>query len=111
MGTEAVVNAMLATGLGSNLRKLSGSLGHTKTPITEDTPFEDGPLVTAYSLSKYKAELEVWRGSEEGLSVIIVNLCHYVKETFLKALANSSLKLIWIRYILLAPTALSPHTT
>ena len=74
-GTETVVNAMLATGLKDLIYVSSvAALGHTtKHPITEDTPFEDGPLVTAYSLSKYKAELEVWRGSEEGLSVIIVN--------------------------------------
>ena len=74
-GTETVVNAMLATGLKDLIYASSvAALGHTtKHPITEDTLFEDGPLVTAYSLSKYKAELEVWRGSEEGLSVIIVN--------------------------------------
>ena len=74
-GTENIVNAMLATG-AKELIYLSSvaALGHSlKTPITEDTPFEEGPLVTGYSRSKYASELEVWRGQEEGLKVLIVN--------------------------------------
>ncbi|MAO46719.1 MAG: hypothetical protein CL823_06165, partial [Crocinitomicaceae bacterium] len=48
-GTETVVNAMLATGLKDLIYVSSvAALGHTtKHPINEDTPFEDGPLVTA----------------------------------------------------------------
>ncbi len=74
-GTENVVNAMLTTGV-RKLVYLSSvtALGHsTKSPITEETSFEEGPLVTGYSRSKYASELEVWRGQEEGLDVLIVN--------------------------------------
>ena len=40
---------------------------------TEETPWKDSDKSTAYSISKYKAELEVWRGIEEGLNAVIVN--------------------------------------
>jgi len=74
-GTENIVNAMLITGIRKLVYLSSvAALGHsTKSPITEETPFEEGPLVTGYSRSKYVSELEVWRGQEEGLDVLIVN--------------------------------------
>lgn len=74
-GTENVVNAMLTTGIRKLVYLSSvAALGHsTKSSITEETPFEEGPLVTGYSRSKYASELEVWRGQEEGLDVLIVN--------------------------------------
>jgi nucleoside-diphosphate-sugar epimerase len=41
--------------------------------VHEDVPFEEGSDVTHYARSKYLAELEVWRGKEEGLNVLVVN--------------------------------------
>ncbi len=41
-------------------------------PITEENEFND-QHADVYARSKYAAELEVWRGSQEGLSVVIVN--------------------------------------
>ena len=74
-GTENVVNAMLITGIRKLVYLSSvAALGHsTKSLITEETHFEEGPLVTGYSRSKYASELEVWRGQEEGLEVLIIN--------------------------------------
>jgi len=43
-----------------------------KTPITEETEFNP-QHADVYARSKYAAELEVWRGSQEGLAVVIVN--------------------------------------
>ncbi|WP_020538415.1 NAD-dependent epimerase/dehydratase family protein [Lewinella cohaerens] len=40
--------------------------------ISESSKWEDGRLVTNYSRSKFLAELEVWRGQEEGMSVAAV---------------------------------------
>ncbi len=40
---------------------------------SEETKWAENKLQTAYSLSKYKAELEVWRGIGEGLNAVIVN--------------------------------------
>ncbi len=41
--------------------------------ITEDTPWVYNENISKYGLSKYKAEMEVWRGVTEGLSAIIIN--------------------------------------
>lgn len=40
--------------------------------ITEDNEWND-QNVSVYGLTKHDAELEVWRGSQEGLSIVIVN--------------------------------------
>ncbi|MCG9880950.1 MAG: SDR family oxidoreductase [Bacteroidia bacterium] len=75
-GTANVVNLCLILGI----KKLSyvssiASLGRTKSGNTmdENSTWEASKLNSNYAISKYKAEMEVWRGSEEGLSVIIVN--------------------------------------
>lgn len=44
-----------------------------KAIITEQTERNLEKTHSHYSESKYKAELEVWRGSQEGLNVVIVN--------------------------------------
>lgn len=41
--------------------------------ITEDQKWEDSPLNSNYAKSKYRAELEVWRGVAEGLNAVMVN--------------------------------------
>lgn len=41
--------------------------------ITENTEWLPGPEHSNYAVSKYYAELEIWRGIEEGLSAGIVN--------------------------------------
>lgn len=41
--------------------------------ITEETEWNPEVLHHEYALSKYAAEMEVWRGYQEGLQVVIVN--------------------------------------
>lgn len=41
--------------------------------ITEANDWQNDGSYSNYSISKYFAELEVWRGSEEGLDVVVVN--------------------------------------
>ncbi len=75
-GTANVVNAALACGVKDFMHVSSvAALGRSKKgePITEDTEWEDSGHNTHYACSKYLAELEVWRGREEGLRVGIVN--------------------------------------
>lgn len=43
------------------------------SPITEKSPRNNEKNRSSYALSKYGAEMEVWRASEEGLPVVIVN--------------------------------------
>ena len=40
--------------------------------IDENTPWENSPRNSSYALSKYRSEMEVWRGIEEGLNAVIV---------------------------------------
>lgn len=44
-----------------------------KTEIDETVFWKTSPDQSAYSLSKYLSEQEVWRGIEEGLNAVIVN--------------------------------------
>ncbi|MCD6019873.1 MAG: NAD-dependent epimerase/dehydratase family protein [Bacteroidetes bacterium] len=44
-----------------------------KTNIDESVYWKSSPLASDYAISKYNGEREVWRGSEEGLNVVIVN--------------------------------------
>jgi dihydroflavonol-4-reductase len=41
--------------------------------VTETTPWENSGKNSGYSISKFHAELEVWRGIQEGLHAVIVN--------------------------------------
>lgn len=76
-GTANVVN--VALGLG--IKKLcyvssNAAIGGThKAIVTEKTTWKNTPTTSGYSISKYSAEKEVWRGIEEGLDAVIVNPC------------------------------------
>ncbi|MBT8244833.1 MAG: NAD-dependent epimerase/dehydratase family protein [Winogradskyella sp.] len=50
-----------------------GKTNHPEKLITEQTPWNPEEDNNVYAITKYGAELEVWRGSQEGLDVIIVN--------------------------------------
>jgi nucleoside-diphosphate-sugar epimerase len=75
-GTAHIVNACQA----NHIKRLVfissvAALGRVKgqTVIDEKNKWVDNSLNTTYALSKYLAELEVFRGQEEGLSTVIVN--------------------------------------
>ena len=81
-GTANIVNVCLVAGV----RKLAylssvASLGRPESKnnvpgaivVTEEQKWEESPLNSAYAKTKYRAELEVWRGSAEGLPVVMVN--------------------------------------
>lgn len=75
-GTANVVNAALLQQVEklcyvSSIAALGRSEENQKA--TEQTPWKDSAKSSVYSKSKYKAELEVWRGVEEGLKAVIVN--------------------------------------
>ena len=76
-GTANVVNCCLEKGIKKLCHVSStaaigvGKDGYT----TEETVWKNGNETSGYSVSKYSAEKEVWRGVEEGLSAVIVNPC------------------------------------
>ena len=75
-GTANLVNACLE----KQVQKLcfvssTAALGSTVTgeEITEDMPWTRSRSSSAYSVSKFNSEMEVWRGIAEGLNAVIVN--------------------------------------
>ena len=56
----------------SSIATLGDLLPHEKC-ITEETEWNPEKYHNDYAISKYGAEMEVWRGQQEGLAVIIVN--------------------------------------
>lgn len=75
-GTANVVNLCIA----HQVKKLCyvssvATLGKTEngTPISEETPWNPEADNNVYAITKYGAEMEVWRGTQEGLDAVIVN--------------------------------------
>ena len=82
-GTANVVNVCLKAGV----RKLGyvssvaavgrpvarGGNGNKPSIINESHKWEDSPNNSAYAKTKYRAELEVWRGVAEGLDAVMIN--------------------------------------
>ncbi|HYG50102.1 MAG TPA: NAD-dependent epimerase/dehydratase family protein [Flavobacteriales bacterium] len=77
-GTYNVVNACLDAGI-KKLCYVSSTAalgkGEENKLLNETDMWTLEPDISNYSISKHKAEQEVWRGSEEGLNVVMVNPC------------------------------------
>lgn len=76
-GTANIVNFCLANAIEklcfvSSIAAL-GDLAVHETEITEATEWNPEKPHSDYAISKYGAEMEVWRGQQEGLKVLIVN--------------------------------------
>jgi dihydroflavonol-4-reductase len=74
-GTANVVNVALSLGIKKlcHVSSTAAIGGESHTLLTEETTWKQGPETGGYSISKYSAEKEVWRGVEEGLDSVIVN--------------------------------------
>lgn len=76
IGTANLVNAMLSTGV-KKLVYVSSVAAIGRSPelsvVNEEFKWVESPLNTEYAVSKYWAELEAWRGEQEGLQLIVVN--------------------------------------
>jgi len=75
-GTANIVNLCLA----NNIEKLCyvssvATLGSNLKDklISEETPWNPDAKNSVYAITKYGAEMEVWRGTQEGLDAVIVN--------------------------------------
>lgn len=76
-GTANVVNFCIAFGIEklcfiSSIATLGDLLPHEKY-ISEETEWNPEQNHSDYAISKFGAEMEVWRGHQEGLDVIIIN--------------------------------------
>ncbi|ARN78625.1 nucleoside-diphosphate sugar epimerase [Nonlabens spongiae] len=75
-GTENVINVALAHGVEkfchvSSIAALGEPVGDRAT--TEEDFFNLDGINTDYAISKYGAEMEAWRATQEGMDVVIVN--------------------------------------
>lgn len=76
-GTANIVNFCI----DKNVKKLChvssiaalGDLNQNETLITEETEWNPEIIHSDYAITKYGAEMEVWRGYQEGLQVVIIN--------------------------------------
>ncbi len=77
-GTANIVNVALEKGVKKLCHVSSvAALGRADNDkiMTEETQWKISNKNSAYAVSKYAAEREVWRGTEEGLNAVIVNPC------------------------------------
>lgn len=76
-GTANIVNFCLVNKIKKMLFVSSiaalGDLNATETTISETTEWNPEKPHSDYAISKYGAEMEVWRGQQEGLNILIVN--------------------------------------
>ncbi len=75
-GTANMVNAALSVKVGRFVHISSvAALGRTSNgeTVDENKKWEDNNINTKYAVSKFHAEMEVWRGIGEGLNAVIVN--------------------------------------
>ncbi|GAB4037181.1 NAD-dependent epimerase/dehydratase family protein [Spirosoma gilvum] len=82
-GTANIVNVCLKAGvrkLGyvSSVAAIGRPITHSDNSqvpllINESQKWEDSPNNSVYAKTKYRAELEVWRGVAEGLTAVMVN--------------------------------------
>lgn len=74
-GTANIVNLCIANQIEklcyvSSIAAIGDSVGDI--PVTESNEW-NSVSTSGYAVSKYAAEMEVWRGSQEGIPVVIVN--------------------------------------
>ena len=75
-GTANVVNMMLEKNVKRLIHISSvAALGRTAAGghVNEEKKWEESKINTHYARSKFKAELQVWRGISEGLEAVILN--------------------------------------
>lgn len=75
-GTANIVNLCISNDIKklcyvSSVAAIGDSL--VEKELTEDTPWNPEADHNLYAITKYGAELEVWRGAQEGLNAVIVN--------------------------------------
>lgn len=76
-GTANIVNLCIS----NNVQKLCyvssvAAIGHNSDPkklVDEQTAWNPEDDNNVYAITKYGAELEVWRGTQEGLNAVIIN--------------------------------------
>lgn len=75
-GTSILINSALRHNIKTFCHVSSiGAIGNDANGAvaTEDTAWQNNENKSVYSQSKFRQEMEIWRGAEEGLNVVVVN--------------------------------------
>ena len=73
-GTANIVNLSIINGVQKLCYVSSiATLGFDPVKITEDTNWSSEDSQSVYAMTKHEAEMEVWRGIQEGVPSVIVN--------------------------------------
>lgn len=75
-GTANIVNLCIDNNIEKLIHVSSiAALGRSESgkTIDENSDWQDSDTNSYYAISKYLAEMEVWRGQSEGLSTVIIN--------------------------------------
>jgi len=75
-GTANIVNLCISNNIGklcyvSSIATIGNAINNE--PITEETEWNPENDNSVYAITKYGAEMEVWRATQEGVNVVIVN--------------------------------------
>lgn len=77
IGTENLINEAIDSGVKEFIYVSSIAAMDDLNPVTklidEKSTWNNELKHSTYAISKYRGEMEVWRGSQEGLNVIVVN--------------------------------------
>ena len=108
-GTANIVNLCIANKVSKLCYTSSiAAIGDEKpgTEINEDSPWNSEANHSVYAITKYGAEMEVWRGTQEGLKSVIVNPGIIIGAGFWKSGSGSLFKKIYkgINYFTLGKT-------
>lgn len=97
-GTANIVNLCLS----NNIKKLCyvssiATIGKTidDSLINEDTHWNPEEDHNVYAITKYGAEMEVWRGTQEGLNAVVVNPGVIIGPGFWKSGSGSLIRLVY----------------
>lgn len=97
-GTANVVNLCVEHGVKKLIHISSiAALGRNKhVGLTDEShKYEDNKYNSLYSVTKYLSELEVWRGREEGLNVLVLNPAIILGSGFWDIGSNGFFKHVW----------------
>ena len=73
-GTANIVNLSVINGIQKLCYVSSvATMGYDPVKITEETTWNSEDQQSVYAITKYEAEMEVWRGIQEGVPSVIVN--------------------------------------
>lgn len=97
-GTENIVNAALEVGIEKLIYTSSiAAIGRVEHEpwIRETNKWQRSPLNSHYSISKFQAEQEVWRGIAEGLTAAMVNPTVILGSQFWEQGTGRLFKQVW----------------